>query len=151
MNESVYQSIQENRKKNPGTIAWRTKAHSKVIESHLNPGEEVIYAFAAQKGYSSLEIFNTYAVAITNKRILIAQKRVIFGYLYISITPDMFNDLTVTTGIIWGKVLIDTVKEMIPLSNLSKQAVYEIETAITEVMMSEKKKYLKIEKSEPSM
>ncbi len=143
---TVYEKILENSKKYPGTIAWRKKAHASVIEKHLNPGEEVIYAFCCQKGASSFEIFNTYAVTLTNKRILIAQKRVLFGYLFLAITPDMFNDLTVRTGIVWGKLCIDTVKEVVVLSNLSKASVSEIETAITEYMMREKKKYVKIEK-----
>ncbi len=146
MGNSVYEKIMAFKHRNKGGISWRVKAHSKVIEKHLNPGEEVLYAFAAQKGLSSLEIFNTYAVAVTNKRILISQKRVLFGYIFVSITPDMFNDLTVVTGLIWSKVVIDTVKEVITLSNISKDAVKEIETAITEVMMREKKKYVKVEK-----
>lgn len=148
MGNSVYEKIMAFKHRNKGGISWRVKAHSKVLESHLNPGEEVLYAFAAQKGLSSLEIFNTYAVAVTNKRILIAQKRVLFGYLLISVTPDMFNDITVASGLIWSKIVIDTVKEVITLSNISKGASTEIETAITEVMMREKKKYVKIEKGE---
>lgn len=124
-----------------GTIAWRLKAHSKVIEKHLNPGEEVEFVFAAQKNVSSLEIFSTYLVVLTNKRIMLAQKRVLFGYLFLSITPDMFNDLTVESGIIWGKVHIDTIKEVVTLSNISKSALPIIETKITEYMMEEKRNY----------
>ena len=58
-----------------------------------------------------------------------------------SVTPDMFNDLTVFSGLIWGKVYIDTVKETIVLSNIAKDALDEIETQVTEYMMTEKKKY----------
>lgn len=148
MNGKVYEMVSQFKKKYPGTVSWRLKAHSKVVEKHLNPGEEVLYAFGAQKGLSSLEMFNTYVVAVTNKRIILAQKRVLFGYLFISITPDMFNDLTVTTGIVWAKVVIDTVKEVITMSNISKKAVDEIETSISETMMEEKRKYVHIEKGE---
>lgn len=136
----TYNFIQEFSKKYPGTVAWRKKAHAKVIDKHLNPEEKVNYAFCAQKGFSSFDIFNTYGVAITNKRIIIAQKRLLFGYLFISVTPDLFNDLSIKTGIIWGKACIDTAKEVIVLSNLSKSSVDEIETNITEFMMEEKKK-----------
>ena len=80
-------------------------------------------------------------IALTNKRILIGQKRLIFGYFFTAITPDMFNDLKVKAGIIWGRIYIDTVKEYIPLSNIQKDALDEIETNITEYMMEEKKKY----------
>ena len=108
----------------------------------MNPGETVNFVFAAQKGYSSFDIFSTFVIVLTNKRILLAQKRVLWGYTYLSITPDMFNDLTVFSGMIWGKVYIDTVKETVVLSNVSKASLDEIETNITEYMMTEKKKYI---------
>ena len=139
---SVYNKLKEFKKKYPSTITWRLKRHAKVIERHLNPGEKVNYVFAAQKGLSSIDIFSTYAVVLTNKRILLAQKRVFFGYTFLAITPDMFNDLTVHSGIIWGKIYIDTIKETVLLSNVSKKALNEIETEITEYMMAEKKKYV---------
>lgn len=141
---SVYQKIKEFKTKYPSTIAWRLKAHSKVIEKYLNPGETVNFIFAAQKGYSSFDIFSTFVIALTNKRILLAQKRVLFGYTYLAITPDMFNDLTVESGLIWSKVYIDTIKETVVLSNVSKAATDEIETQITEYMMAEKQKYNKV-------
>ena len=137
----VYNKIKEFKNKYPSTIAWRIKRHAKVIEKYLNPGEEVAFAFPAQKGSSSMDIFSTFVVVLTNKRILLAQKRVLFGHTYLAITPDMFNDLTVSSGIIWGKLYIDTVKETVMLSNISKGAMDEIETQITEYMMAEKQKY----------
>lgn len=137
----VYEKLLEFKRHNRGTIGWRLKKHADVVEKHLNDGEKVIYAFYAQRNDSITDIISTCAVALTNKRIIIGQKRLIFGYHFIAITPDMFNDLTVHTGIIWGKVYIDTVKEVVKLSNISKKAVTEIETQITEYMMKEKKKY----------
>lgn len=137
----VYQKLKEFKDKYSSTVAWRLKAHSKVIEKHLNPDEHVDYVFAAQRGFSSFDIFSTFVIALTNKRILLAQKRVLFGYTYLAITPDMFNDLTVSAGIIWGKVYIDTIKETVILSNVSKAALDDIETEVTEYMMNEKKNY----------
>lgn len=140
-NIDVYSALRQFKDKYRSTIGWRLKAHAKVIEKHLNPGEVVNYAFVAQKGLNSLDIFSTFAVVLTNKRILLAQKRVLFGYTFLAITPDMFNDLTVNTGIIWGDINIDTVKETVVLTHVSASSVNEIETEITEYMMSEKKKY----------
>lgn len=142
---SVYSRLKEFKKKYPMTVAWRTKQHAKIIERHLNPGEEVLYAFVAQKSTHFYELFFTTAVVLTNKRILFAQKRVLFGYFYTAITPDMFNDLKVKMGLIWGRVFIDTVKEQVDLSNIDGRALDEIETNITEYMMREKKKYIKKE------
>lgn len=137
----VYDKLKEFRTKYPATIAWRMKKHAQVVESYLNPGEEVRFAFPAQKGNSSIDFFSTFAIVLTNKRILLAQKRILWGYTYLAITPDMFNDLTVTSGIIWGKLYIDTVKETVMLSNISKRAMDDIETEITEYMIAEKQKY----------
>ena len=53
----------------------------------------------------------------------------------------MFNDLEVYEGLIWGMITIDTVKELVNLSNIDKKALPEIETNVTSFMMEEKKKY----------
>jgi hypothetical protein len=127
--------------KYPNTIAWRLQKNASVIEKHLNPGEEVRYAFAAQKNDNVFNIFETAVIVLTSKRILIGRKRVFFGYFLNSITPDMFNDLKVSGGLIWGKVYIDTVKEYVTLSNISNDALTEIETEVSTYMMEEKKKY----------
>lgn len=142
MDKNVYEMVNEFIKKYPMTIAWRVKKHSKVVEKFLNPDEEVKFAFAAQKNDSTTDIFNTYVVALTNKRIILGRKRLFFGFFYTTITPDMFNDLTVKMGIVWGKIYIDTVKELVILSNIDPKALDSIETNITEYMMNEKKKYV---------
>ena len=138
---NVYEELKKFKKKYPMTISWRLKKHAKIIEKHLNPEEEILYAFAAQKNDNPLDIITTYAVVITNKRILLASKRILFGYFLVSITPDLFNDLSVKMGLIWGKIIIDTVKEVVTLSNIQRDALDEIETNITEYMMKEKQKY----------
>ena len=138
---NVYEKVKEFKDKYPMTVAWRLKQHCKIVDLHLNPDEEIIYAFAAQKNDNPLDIITSSVIALTNKRIVIAQKRMVFGYFFKSITPDMFNDLTVKMGFIWGKVIIDTIKEEVVLSNIQRDALSEIETNITEYVMDEKKKY----------
>lgn len=137
----VYKKALEFMKKYPMTVAWRLEKNASVIEKHLNPGEEVLYVFCAQKNDNPFNILTTAVVALTNKRILIGRKRVVFGYFLDSITPDLFNDLKVLSSLVWGKIYIDTVKEFVTLSNISKDALSEIETKITSFMMEEKKKY----------
>ena len=139
--KSVYERALEFKYKYPTTIAWRLKKNASVVEKHLNPGEEVLYVFVAQKNNNPLDIVSTAVVALTSERILIGRKRVVFGYFLDSITPDMFNDLKVLNGIVWGKIHLDTVKEFVTLSNISKNALSEIETKISSFMMEEKKKY----------
>lgn len=141
----VYDRAYFFRKKYPGSVVWRLRKHCDVVEKHLNPGEEVLFAFPGQKNEGFSELFTTCVVALTNKRILIGQKRVLWGYFLSSITPDLYNDLFVYQGLIWGKIKIDTVKEVVTISNLSKKGLADIETNITEMMMREKQKYGKNE------
>ncbi len=141
MTDIIYKKIKDFKRRYPSTISWRLKAHSKVAAEHINDDEEVLYAFAAQKLPSVFNVTSTYAIVLTDKRILLAQKRLIFGYFYYTITPDMFNDLTLKMGLLWGKVIIDTVKETVSLTFISKAALREIETVLSKYMMQEKRQY----------
>lgn len=145
---SIYEMVAEFKKRYPLTIGWRYRKNASVIEKHLNPGEYVQYAFIAQKNDNPFNVFASAVIALTNERILIGRKRVVIGYFLDSVTPDLFNDLKITGGILWGKVYIDTVKEFITLSDISNSALPEIETAISAFMMNQKKKYHMSDKKE---
>lgn len=136
----------EFKKKYPLTIAWRINSHSKVVKKHLTSDEAIIYVFAGQRSPFLLDLFSTYIIVLTNKRILVAEKRLTFGYYFISVTPENFNDLSVQSGIIWGKVYIDTIKELIPITKVDKRALAEIQNIVSEYMLEEKRKIIKIEK-----
>lgn len=138
---TVYEHIKLFKRKYKGGIAWRLKKHSKVIDQHLNPQETVIYAFPGQKNDNPFDWFTSCVVAITSKRILIGQKRVLWGYFLTSITPDLYNDLSLYSGLLWGKLNLDTVKEILTISNLPKASLDEIETNISEYMMEKKKEF----------
>ena len=137
---SVYEKALEFKKKYKMSIIWRLKSNSRIIERHINPDEKVLYVFAAQKNNNPFDFFSTAVIALTDKRLLVGRKRVVFGYFLDSITPEMFNDLKVLSGVIWGKIHIDTVNELVTLSNIDKRALDEIETNITSYMMKEKQK-----------
>ena len=138
----VYDQVKMFKAKYPYTITWlRLKKHAAVIEKHLNPSEEPIYTFAGQKNDNMLDWLSTCVVCLTNERILIGQDILFLGYSLNSITPDLFNDMEVYQGIFFGKIVIDTVKEEVTITNLDKRALPEIESAISSFMMEEKKKY----------
>lgn len=138
---NVLNKLLEFKRKYSSTIMWRLFAHSKVVEANLHDGEEVLYTFGGQKNQNHLHIFNTYVIVLTNERLIYAQKRLIVGFSFNSITPDMFNDVQITSGLIWGSVIIDTIKEVIYLTNVSKKALPEIQKTISKFMITEKKKY----------
>lgn len=140
---SIYEKAKKFKKKYPMTVAWRLKQNSRIIEEHLESDEKVLYVFVGQKNQFSYDIFSTAVFAITNKRIVVGRKSVIFGSAFDSIMPYLFNDLNVRTNIIWGRINIDTVKEQIVISNIDKKAVKEIERNISKYMIELKKDYEK--------
>ena len=139
--KTVLGCVLEFKKRYPSTIMWRVKKHCNIIQRHLNPKEKVLYAFAAQKNNDAMNFIDTAVLCVTSDRILIAQDQILYGYTLNSITPEMYNDLQVLSGIFWGKIVIDTVKEVIYFSNLSKKALVEIESIISMYMMEAKKLY----------
>lgn len=144
----ICEKAKQFKKNYPLTVAWRLNSHSKVIKKHLTADEAILYVFCGQKSMFTLDIFSTYLVVLTNKRVLIAEKRLLFGYYFISITPEMFNDLSVQSGIIWGKVFIDTIKELVTINNIDKRALAEIQNKVSEYMLEEKRKIIKVEKED---
>lgn len=136
---NCYNLIKEFMRKYPMTIAWRLKSHCKIIDKYLNDGENILYMFTGQKNDGSINVLNTYVIVFTNKRIMVATKRVLFGYFLKSITPDMYNDLTIHRGLIWGRITLDTMKEVITITNIDVNALNEIETNITEIVLKQKK------------
>ena len=91
---TVYEKAKEFKRKYPATVAFRIKAHSKIAQKFVGNDEEIKYVFVAQKNFKSYEFINTNVIVLTNKRLLVATKRLLFGYFYKAITPDLFNDIT---------------------------------------------------------
>ena len=140
MNSNVYALAKRFKNKYFGTICFRIGAHSSVITNHLNPDEKIYYVFCGQKGGSNKEVFSSCVVALTNERILIATKRVLWGYFLTTVKPDLFNDLKIHSGILFGRILIDTAKEKVAISNLAPSSLREVESAITTYIDKYKKK-----------
>ena len=138
---SAYELASKFKKKYKMSVAWRIKKNAKIVEKHLNPNEKIEYIFAGQLDDRPLSIFNTGVLAVTSERLVIAQKNLIIGYKFSSVTPDLYNDLLVRAGIIWGTVTIDTIREQVYISDLDKASLPEIETEITMFMQEAKKKY----------
>ena len=144
--KTIYQKVREFRMKYPRTIAWRLDKHSKIVEQHLHDGETVSYVFCGQKNVSSFMWNKSCVVAITNERLVIGQKRLLWGYFFTTITPDVYNDFKVIKNLIWSDILIDTLDEEVYISNLDPNGAIDVQKHITKFMMEEKKKYAKKDK-----
>ena len=129
----VYDEVMWFKRKYPGSLGWRLKKHAKIIEMHLNAEEQPKFVFCGQ-------------LSVTGSNdILIGRDLLVVGYRLNSITPDLFNDMQVYQGLLWGKVTIDTVKENVVINFLDKKCLAEVETAISSFMMEEKQKYQRVE------
>ncbi len=149
MESYTYEKLKAFDEKFPGSVTWfRLKKHCEIVDQHLNDNEKVEFIFAGQLDNDHLSVLNTGVIAITNERLIVAQNRFFIGYKFLSITPDLYNDLTIDSGLLWGMITIDTVKEKIYVSNLSKAALPEIETQITTYMHEAKKEFYNAEDEE---
>lgn len=136
---SVYPSVIRFKRKYSMTIAFRLKKHAAVVDGILDKDEKVLYAFCGQRNDDNRFFFDSCIVALTNKRIIVGQKR-IFGYYIINVRTELFNDLKIRAGLIFGHVEIDTVKENIHISNLDKKSLDEIETMVHRIISDNKKR-----------
>ncbi len=136
---SILEEAIKFKKKYPITLAFRLKGHANVAEKHLDHDEDLKYVFVGQKNDTNFQFPNTFLIALTSKRMLFARKRMLYGYLFYAITPDMLNDVKIEANLLWGKIIIDTVKELVTISNLSKRSLDEVETAITKYMIEKRK------------
>ena len=149
MKDNAYSKLMNFKNEYPMCVTWfRLKKHASIIDKHLNPNEQILYIFAGQLDNNHLSFFNTGVVAITNERIMIAQNRLIVGYKFSSVTFDLYNDLYVDSGLIWGIVCIDTIKEKIFISNLDKKCLPEVETSISTIVREARDTFNKRKKDE---
>lgn len=85
--------------------------HFQIIADNLQADEDVKMVFIGLHNYKSISKHdNNYAYAVTNKRIIMAQKKII-GTVCQSVFMNQLNDITMETGVAFGIVTIDTTKE----------------------------------------
>ncbi len=108
--EEMYNYCLENGFGQGMTRNWALK-HFSLIEKNLAPDEEPIMCFIGLHNYKSITKHdNNYAYAVTNKRIMMAQKRII-GESFQSVLPDRLNDVSLGAGLLVGIITIDTMNE----------------------------------------
>ncbi len=82
-----------------------------LIRSHLSPGEAILTVFIGLHNFkSNTNHEGLCAYAITSKRIVIAQKRILGDFIK-SISIDNLNDISFSSGLFRDSVDIDTIKE----------------------------------------
>lgn len=132
--QDMYQYCLDNNFGEGMTRKWALK-HFALIEQSLQPDEEAIMCFIGLHNYiSATKHDNNFAYAVTNKRILMAQQKMI-GQNFQSISIDNLNDITMTTGVLMGVITIDTIKEKFNVA-INKQVANNINRVIHDVLHS---------------
>jgi len=107
--------------------------HFAVIEKNLQPDETVELVFIGLHNYRSVTKHdNNFAYAITNKRILMGQQKVI-GANFQAVSLNNINDISFTSGMAFGVITIDTMKERFNVA-INKESAAKVNTAIHETL-----------------
>jgi ribosomal protein L37AE/L43A len=145
--EGMYEYCEKNGYGSGFTKGWGVK-HFEIIEENLTNNEIVLMAFIGLHNYKSASKHDgNFAYAITNKRILMAQKDVI-GQKFQTVSMENINDITFQTGLLFGVLTIDTYKETFNVG-LDKQSAQKINAKIHEVLEERKQKPSQENKSIP--
>ncbi len=113
--------------------SWALK-HFQLIEKSLGSDEEILMCFIGLHNYiSSSKHDSNFAYAVTNKRIIMAQKKML-GEIIQTVSLKNVNDITMTTGAITGIITIDTVKETFNVA-INKSAARNINDKIHELIL----------------
>ena len=105
---------------------WGLK-HFEIIENNLQPDEKVLMTFIGLHNYISISKHeNNFAYALTDKRLIFAQKKLLVGEIIKSISLDFINDVTLETatgsGLLMNAILtFDTMKETFNVMVNAKQ------------------------------
>jgi len=103
------------------TKFWTIK-HFRLIANSLGEEEEVLTCFVGLHNYiSAMKHNGNFAFAVTNKRIIIAQKKLI-GESFQTVLLENLNDITFKSDILFGLITFDTIKEVFSVKVDKKQA-----------------------------
>ena len=130
--KEMYQYCKDNGFGEGMTEKWGIK-HFSVIEKDLSSDEKVLMCFIGLHNYISATKHDDYfAYVITNKRIIMAQKK-LFGEALQSVLIDNLNDITIDTGAIFGKVTFDTMKEIFNVGT-NKNSAKNIHSRVQKIL-----------------
>jgi len=96
--------------------------------------EEALITFIGLHNYKTTSKHdNNFAYAITNKRIIMAQKGTLSGHKLQTVYLDNINDINFQSGMILGVMTIDTTKETFNVG-LDKKSAEKVNSKVHEVI-----------------
>lgn len=111
---------------------WLNK-HFSVIQKNLMNDEKGLVAFIGLKDYiSPTKHQSNFAYLITDKRIIMAQKKLI-GETIVSVSLKNINDISMSIGMIFGQITFDSIKETFSVG-ISKEHAQNVFNLVHEVI-----------------
>lgn len=143
--KDMYDYCIKNNFGNASLKKWGEK-HFQLIIDNLQADEKVYMVFVGLHNYRSMTKHDgNYAYAITNKRIIMAQKQLI-GEKIITISLENINDIKLGADIFMGTITVDTIKEIFNVM-LDKKSAKNINNTIHVVLDKIKKDNSQSEKA----
>lgn len=132
--EEMVQFCEDNNTGAGFSAKWRLK-HFKVVEQQLKDDEDVLVCFIGLKNFVDIAHHEeNWAYAITNKRIIIGQKGLIGEKVDVISLRDL-NDVSFRKGLVFGVLIIDTIKEEFSVG-LNKNSATSIHELVTNALMN---------------
>ena len=114
-----------------------TLKHFEIIEKNLMQDEEAKIAFVGLHNYTSPTSHNNnFAFVITESRILMGQKKLL-GENFQVIVLENLNDVSIETGVMFGVITFDTIKQAFRIG-VEKKVAQNIATQIHSVAFKPK-------------
>ena len=121
--EELYQYCEDNKLTDGQSRKWGLK-HFGVVAAQLEPDEDVRMAFVGLHNQDGMKNDGNFAYAVTNKRILLGQKKLMGQDLATVMLPQI-TDVTTSTGMLLGTVTINTLGTIFNVG-INKQAVQAV-------------------------
>lgn len=136
--ESMYQYCVDNKCGTGMNRKWGVK-HFLLVQKALQPDEEVLMCFIGLHNYvSSTKHDQNFAYALTNKRFIMAQQKLVGENLQ-SVYLDNLNDITFSSGIVFGVLTFDTIRERFNIA-VDKVSAKSISDKAHEILLTLKQK-----------
>ena len=109
--------------------SWMVKHFSLIAES-IYPDEQVLTAFSGFHNYQSISKHDgCFAYVITDKRFILAQKKII-GSVLQTISLQNVNDITMKKGLVNHTITVDTIKETFNVNTSDAESAKRVYTEI---------------------
>lgn len=124
------------------------RKHFELAASQLGPNEEATVCFIGLHNFVSMTNHaNNFAYVVTTDRIIMAQKKVI-GQTVKFVNLNNLNDITMSTGLVFGTLTFDTLKETFNVG-VNKSVIANIHNLVSNFVMSVTNKAEPISESDP--